>query len=55
MIKKLGSKLFFDKNMAILVYVYERFETFTLLRAPFRGIGGVHKQFGDFILENTMQ
>jgi hypothetical protein len=25
------------------------------LRAPFRGIGGVHKHFWDFILENTMQ
>jgi hypothetical protein len=27
----------------------------TVLRAPFRGIGGVHKHFWDFILENTMQ
>jgi hypothetical protein len=25
------------------------------LRAPFRGIGGVHKHFWDFVLENTMQ
>jgi hypothetical protein len=25
------------------------------LRAPFRGIGGVHKHFLDFILENIMQ
>jgi hypothetical protein len=35
--------------------VYTAVDLSGCVRAPFRGIGGVHKHFGDFILENTMQ